>query len=172
MFQFRKAEIEEHENYLKFFNLKKTMTQEERNWTKLSDKEIEELKTIAQTTCGRSAGMARGVLCFFYDICKEYEECQQEETADSKIAAAEIEEASSGSERYDLTVHPNPTDGRLKIESGKWKIEKAEMFDIFGVKVFETTETTFGIGHLPQGVYIIKICLENNDIVTREIVKQ
>ncbi|MDR0364843.1 MAG: T9SS type A sorting domain-containing protein [Bacteroidales bacterium] len=71
-----------------------------------------------------------------------------------------------------VTVHPNPTDGRLKIESGELKIEKAEMFDIFGIKVFETTETTFGIGHLPQGGYIIKICPENNDIVTWKIVKQ
>ncbi|MDR0365114.1 MAG: T9SS type A sorting domain-containing protein, partial [Bacteroidales bacterium] len=71
-----------------------------------------------------------------------------------------------------VTVHSNPTDGRLKIESGKLKIEKAEIFDIFGVKIFETTETTFGIRHLPQGVYIIKICLENNNIVTRKIVRQ
>jgi hypothetical protein len=52
------------------------------------------------------------------------------------------------------------------------KIEKAEMFDIFGIKAFETTETAFGIGHLPQGVYIIKICLDTNGIVTRKIVKQ
>jgi hypothetical protein len=41
-----------------------------------------------------------------------------------------------------------------KIESGKLKIGKAEIFNIFGIKVFETSETTFGIEYLLQGVYI------------------
>lgn len=172
MFQFGKVEMEEHDNYLKFFNLKKTITLKERNWSKLTDEEIKELENIAQATCGRSATMAQGVLCFFYDNCKEYEECNPKEIENPKIAEAE-EETVLANERNELTIRPNPTTGELQIQGFKdSKIQKAVLYDLFRRQVFETTETTFNISHLPKGVYIIRVYLENEEVVTRKIVKQ
>jgi hypothetical protein len=171
MFQFEKEEMEEHDNYLRFFKLKKAMTLEERSWEKLTDYEFKELEIIAQATCGRSASMAQGVLCFFYDNCKEYEKCQPEEIINPKVEEAE-EEVLSINEHNELTIRPNPTNGELKIESGKLNVEKVLLFDVFGRQIFETSEKTFDISHLSRGVYIVKVYLENEEIITQKIVKQ
>ncbi len=56
-----------------------------------------------------------------------------------------------------LKVYPNPTHGALKVESGKLKSDKVQLFDLLGKKVLETTETEFSIAHLPAGIYILKI---------------
>ncbi len=56
-----------------------------------------------------------------------------------------------------LKVYPNPTTGELKIENGKWKVDKVEIFTLTGQRVFKTTETEFSIAHLPAGMYILKV---------------
>jgi len=44
-----------------------------KNWTLLDEAEIAQLQRIAKATKGRSSSMAKGALCFFFDICYEYE---------------------------------------------------------------------------------------------------
>lgn len=171
LFKFGETEKKEHDNYLKFFNFKKKMTLSGRNWANLNEDEVKELENIAQATCGRSATMAQGVLCFFFDICKEYEDCRSKEEMNPKIAEAETE-FSPENLKEEISIHPNPTTGELTVETHGRASENVALFDIFGRKVFETNENTFNINHLPEGVYIIKIHLENGEIVTRKVVKQ
>lgn len=64
-----------------------------------------------------------------------------------------IEEA----ETANLHVYPNPTSGELTVDNGQLIVEKIELFDIFGKKVFETNETIFDISHLPAGTYFLRI---------------
>ena len=73
MFTFSDSDYAEHNNYIRFHNFKKRMILSERTWTELQEGEISELQTIAEANTGRSSTMAKGVLCFFYDICYEEE---------------------------------------------------------------------------------------------------
>ena len=52
------------------------------NWPAASPAQINELQRIAEANTGRSSAMARGVLCFFFDICHE-----EEEESDTKSGA-------------------------------------------------------------------------------------
>ncbi len=66
-----------------------------------------------------------------------------------------------------LKVYPNPTTGDLKIDSGKKEVKRVEIYNLIGKKVYETTHPRFNIGHLPPGVYLVKV----NNLVTK-IIKQ
>jgi len=76
-------------------------------------------------------------------------------------------------------LYPNPTSGELRIESGEWKIENVEIFDVLG-KMQPIDNSPFqggrgmfliDISHLPAGVYLIKIQTEIG-IITNKIIKQ
>ncbi|MCL2131424.1 MAG: T9SS type A sorting domain-containing protein, partial [Lentimicrobiaceae bacterium] len=72
-----------------------------------------------------------------------------------------------------LRIFPNPTDGKLIIESGELEIESVEIFDVVGCLVFmsavspQSPETTIDISHLATGMYFLKI---DNKVI--KIVKQ
>ncbi len=78
-----------------------------------------------------------------------------------------IEDAVEAHPDAQLKVYPNPTSGELKVENGKWKADRIEIFDLTGRKAFETTEAEFSIAHLPAGIYVVK----GNGAI-RKIVKQ
>lgn len=74
--------------------------------------------------------------------------------------------------RNDLpfTIFPNPTTGELKIESEKLKVNKAELFDIYGklLAIYDLRLTTkIDISHFPVGIYLLRI-----DGITIKIAKQ
>ena len=62
----------DYQNYVALFNFQETIRNNERYLSQLHKNEIETLKTIAEQK-GRSAVMAQGILCFFYNICYEKE---------------------------------------------------------------------------------------------------
>jgi len=76
-----------------------------------------------------------------------------------------------------ITVYPNPTNGELKIENGKWKVENVEIMDVIG-RIVETRliaslqdyTTIINISHLPSGIYFLRIQMENG-VVVRKVVK-
>ena len=43
------------------------------NWPAATPAQVVELQRIAEANTGRSSSMAKGVLCFFFDICYEEE---------------------------------------------------------------------------------------------------
>ena len=75
-----------------------------------------------------------------------------------------------------IRIYPNPTNGQLKIESGKLKIEKVEIFDIVGKKIQSKTvnpqsEIVVDVSGLPSGTYFITIYGEGQKI-TKKFVKE
>jgi len=77
----------EYENYLRFPNLSKQVQFSERSWDDLTEEEILRLQNIAEANTGRSSTMAKGVLCFFYEIYHEddIEIIEENETPMTKI---------------------------------------------------------------------------------------
>jgi hypothetical protein len=92
-----------------------------------------------------------------------------------------------------IAVYPNPTTGELRVESGEWRVENVEIFDVMGKEVqslkFNVQSSEFlnlkpekfpsfggagvviNISSLPSGIYFLRIETENG-IVTKKIVKQ
>ncbi|MBR6131387.1 MAG: T9SS type A sorting domain-containing protein [Bacteroidales bacterium] len=70
-------ERDEYDNYMAFNALKESLSGHlygHANWPVATEGQIAELQRIAEAGTGRSSVMARGVLCFFFNICYDDEE--------------------------------------------------------------------------------------------------
>ncbi len=82
--------------------------------------------------------------------------------------------AENSYDEKDISVFPNPSSGKFTIQSTLYKIEKAEVFDLFGRKIVSVA------GHLPvmslhltdqpDGIYILKI-YSGESFALRKIIK-
>jgi hypothetical protein len=73
-----------------------------------------------------------------------------------------------------LIIYPNPSNGVFTITCEKI-IESIVLYDMLGKKVFENTpkvQTTQIATHLPQGLYIYRVMLQDNSIRTGKIIVQ
>ena len=75
-------------------------------------------------------------------------------------------------ELSNVQVHPNPTTGELRIESGELRINYVEIFDVYGRKLLSPMPQTFpktvlNISHLQAGVYFVKIRTEAGEVVKK-----
>ncbi|GHT11012.1 hypothetical protein FACS189426_12250 [Bacteroidia bacterium] len=71
----------------------------------------------------------------------------------------------------DVSIYPNPTTGELRIENGELKIQQISIFNMLGLNVLNTQQTTFDISHLPVGIYFVQIKTEKG-MVAKKIVLQ
>ena len=179
MFAFNDFEMIEHENYMQFYNFKKQMHLSGRNWTQLDEAEIVQLQRIAETANGRSSGMAKGVLCFFYDICYEDEpEEGGESVIPPKSIMAETASTDTQVQTYELSVYPNPTQSEMTValNNPSVKIVQMEVYDLTNRKVHQqTVNQSYSIlkmNELDNGVYVLKVWLDNGDVAIKKIVKQ
>jgi len=69
-----------------------------------------------------------------------------------------------------ISIYPNPTFGQLNIINEEQNIKRITIFDLYGVRLFNTNHTTFDISHFSAGVYVVQIITEKG-IVTKKIVK-
>jgi hypothetical protein len=71
-------------------------------------------------------------------------------------------------------IYPNPTTGKLRIESGELRARSVVIYDVFGkvqkIRNWET-ENTIDISHFPVGIYFVKISTESGE-VTKKVVKE
>jgi hypothetical protein len=180
LFAFDEWEMKEHENYMQFYHFKKKMYLSERDFPQLDEAEITHLQTIAEATQGRSASMAKGVLCFFYDICYE-DKFEIEEEGEGAIPpknAPENKDALPCVSTYELTVYPNPTQSEMTVtlDNPAIKIVRMEIYDLTNRKLHQQTVdqsyATLQMSALAQGVYVLKVWLDNGEMVVRKIVKQ
>lgn len=79
-------------------------------------------------------------------------------------------------EMLGITVYPNPTIGKLRIENGEWRIDNVEIFDIYGRKQKAESkkigsEILIDISHLSAGIYFLRIRTEQGDVV-RKVLKE
>jgi hypothetical protein len=172
-FEFKETAVQEHANYLKFYNFKKNLVQSKRHWSDLSDGEVNELKNIALATNGRSATMARGVLCFFYGICIENDDIFTERSSDTEKPDGEDgvpnyapQFAPSNSSNaailpsFDNNVYPNPTTGMIYFYNIVEKI--VTLHNETGILLQSTTQNSMDLSKYPSGNYYLKI--ENQTI--------
>ena len=68
-----------------------------------------------------------------------------------------------------ITLYPNPTAGKLKIENGEWIITDVEVFDIYGRKQKADGDIFLDISHLTAAVYLVKITTEAGIFVEKII---
>ncbi|MBQ4434435.1 MAG: T9SS type A sorting domain-containing protein, partial [Bacteroidales bacterium] len=185
MFDMSEGEQEEYGNYRAFHALRNTLAGDpvlsggasvRRNWAELSELELAELQRIAESTSGRTATMAQGILCFFYHIC--YED-------DMALNLGDIGKRSLGGDAQDrrtrcvptdngLAIYPNPADGTLTVESAS-PIREITVYDLSG-RVMMTAggngtasvETThalslrqdINVSSLPAGIYLLRVVTE------------
>ncbi|MCL2042075.1 MAG: T9SS type A sorting domain-containing protein [Bacteroidales bacterium] len=183
MFEYSESEMTEHNNYIRFYNFKKQLQLADRNWTQLDETEIVYLQTIAEATNGRSASMAQGVLCFFFDICYEDKIEEGEEGGEvippTKNMATETQLSDNQIQNldYELSLYPNPTSSEMTVtlNNPAVKIVAMELYDLFGKKVHQQTVNqsygTLKMNELAQGVYILKVRLSLGEVVIRKVVK-
>jgi hypothetical protein len=74
-------------------------------------------------------------------------------------------------ERNGLVVYPNPTNGKFRVLSSEFRVEIVEIVEVVDLngKVMERftllpsfSAMSFDIGHLPSGVYVVKILTRNS----------
>jgi len=125
--------------------------------------------------------MAKGALCFFFDICYEDEVGEEGEKAEGRRdegEKAEGKKAESNDLHYELDIFPNPTQSEMTVTLGNpaVKIVQMEVYDLTNRKVHQQTVNqssgTLRLNELPQGVYILKVYLDQRDVVIRKVVKQ
>ncbi len=75
----------------------------------------------------------------------------------------------------DIRLYPNPSQTTFTLESAEKIIEKIEIIDILGksmcTKNIHNVVSTHDISHLKNGVYIIKIQLNNKQITIKKLIK-
>ncbi|MCL2510529.1 MAG: T9SS type A sorting domain-containing protein, partial [Bacteroidales bacterium] len=130
-------------------------------------------------------------LCFFFDICYEDEfeaEGQGEEEkeegkkaegkeAEGKEAEGEKSPPFGGTEGGLLSIFPNPTPSEMMVSLNNpaVKIVRMEVYDMTSRKVHQQTVNqsfdTLRLNELERGVYILKVYLDQGDMVIRKVVK-
>lgn len=70
-----------------------------------------------------------------------------------------------------IKVFPNPVSDIITIESSMHAINKIELYNTLGSKVFSTNENIFNISFLNTGVYFLNITSDEGSVVTQKIVK-
>ena len=131
--------------------------------------------------------MAKGVLCFFFDIC--YEDKIDEPVVPPFYTSQlitntdpNIEDLKANNEKldnvYNITVYPSPTKSEItvSINSTTVTINKVEIFNMLGVEVcsktVEKSVSIVSIENIPDGVYVIKVHLSNGETAVQRLIKQ
>jgi photosystem II stability/assembly factor-like uncharacterized protein len=76
----------------------------------------------------------------------------------------------------EISIYPNPTAGKFKIQNSKFKINKVELLDLNGRIVAELFNGNAGAGvlefdvsNLPAGEYFCRISIDGNQQVTKKL---
>jgi hypothetical protein len=181
MFNFEENAMIEHNNYQDFYYSQKEIFTSNRNWAQLTDEEIDNLKNIALATSGRSAAMAQGVLCFFYNICLEEEAEKMEKKGATENGTWGTEhgewDTENGAGVAVIAVFPNPTTEEVTIVSyhSSPVISYVEVYNMLGIRVqVETINAQEGKIKLAgtPGIYMMRIVMENGEVVLKKMVKK
>ena len=162
---------------MRFHALKNTLATDGRRWSELSEKEINDLRFIRENTKGRSSAMANGVLCFYYQDCKEIELPNFEGEIKSKSFAEPENSEFDIEENTTLYVYPNPTSGLVEILSLNQEVTviNCEVMNITGNKLLEIkgNESTLNLdlSSLENGTYFVRVTLSNQSVEMIKIVK-
>ena len=147
------------------------------NWPAATPAQIDELQRIAEANTGRSSVMARGVLCFFFDICYGEEEGETKGLLLETFQGTSLQDGTTGG----LLVYPNPTDGTVTVEAtGDSPIRNVTVLDMSGRVLAGVTHTphsensyicTLDLRHLDSGLYLIRALTAEGKAVSGKVVR-
>ena len=171
-------ERDEYDNYMAFNALKVALSGHlngHANWPMATEAQITELQRIAEAGTGRSSVMARGVLCFFFNICYDDEDFSP--TGDIRRLASSGE-AGNPSHNSDVSMklYPNPATNTLHVEFEGTDDPQGTLTvtDITGVVVLtrECHEpvTQLDVSHLTPGLYVVSF-RNGKGVLVRKFVK-
>jgi hypothetical protein len=72
----------------------------------------------------------------------------------------------------DIKLYPNPTTSSITIEAINTTIQEIRLYDVLGKKIFTTSQTSFDIDQLVNGIYIVKIEDDLGNTTTRKVIKE
>jgi len=178
-----KLELEALQTYIQW---RQQLHETGKNIYELTEREVLYLLNYVKNNIGRGVVFAKNILCVLYNICIEEEgesvnmaiggfDDDPEEKSPSNFEGV-ASKASRGSLYDNITLHPNPTTGKLRIESGQMKIENIEVYDAYSRNLLSSKSpmsqpVTIDISHLQAGIYFIKIATEAGKVV-KKVVKQ
>jgi hypothetical protein len=72
-----------------------------------------------------------------------------------------------------IKVYPSPVSQTLYVDS-PYSLEEIELYNVIGMPVLKVNNPDGGIevGHLPEGVYILRFIIEQNKVFTMRIIKK
>ena len=152
------------------------------NWYALTPAQIAQLQTIAERNTGRASVLAKGVLCFFFDICYDDEDQLAEDNGDVDGETRAKRTAVNVAADAALAVYPNPTDDLLHIELTGGKIANVALYDLQGRMVTGAgayagapkpgTTATMNMRNVPAGVYLLRVTDADGKEYHRKVVKR
>ena len=176
-YDFDDIQLVDYDNYSRFHALKNTLQTSERYWDALTEMEIDELKSIAEASDERSSTMAKGVLCFFYDIC--YEDKIVEKSDDGILPlpkSAPMESTTPATS--DIQVFPNPVEDNLTVSipvlpKGTVTFQLVDVNGRITLSQALTSDySTINLSNLPNGTYYYQILHNGVSLKSDKVVKQ
>ena len=71
-----------------------------------------------------------------------------------------------------ISVYPNPSNGKINIQSDKYKIQNVKIYTTIGEKICETKNCSFDISDQPNGVYFVHITSKEGTAVKKIIINK
>ena len=169
-------QLVDYDNYGRFHALKNTLQISERYWDALTEAEIDELKSIAEASDERSSTMAKGVLCFFYNICFEDEIIAKNDAILPLPKSAPMESTTPATS--DIQVFPNPVEDNLTVSIPA--LPKGtiifQLVDVNGrimlSQALTSDYSTINLSSLPNGIYQYQILHNGVSLKSDKVVKQ
>lgn len=167
----------ERENYTAFRALKTECsaltTEIGVNWYTISEEQIAKLIQIAELNTGRTSVMAKGILCFFFDICFE------DDDEASQLRNARCLETNTKREMQvpELLLYPNPANNTFSIRfsNAQEKVRQVQVINLTGkvmLSMEAPRENMVNISNLPIGTYIVRIFGQSGKEYATKMVKE
>ncbi len=90
---------------------------------------------------------------------------------EAQTSCKNLAKESAGEQEITLSIYPNPTQGKLFVNTS---IEKPEIIivDMIGRQVLTTREIEIDINHLPKGMYLVFVLDNGKEIGVQKIIKK
>ncbi len=76
------------------------------------------------------------------------------------------------SPKLSLKVHPNPTTNVVFVESNEIVFKEINLYNTIGVLVRPNLSNKIDMSNLPNGIYLLQLIDQNDNILTKKIIKQ
>jgi len=182
----------ERDNYASFRALKSecaSLTSEKGvNWYAMSEEQIERLIQIAELNTGRTSVMAKGILCFFFNICYEEEEtmdtynatCQETGLPNTYMESEEKMSTFDNQENMHasgLIIYPNPANQTFTISfsEAQENVKQVRIINMQGKVVLSQenpSNNTVNIANLPVGMYVVRVLGQSGKEYAVKLVKE